>query len=62
VHFGAHVFPEMFSLAQTQQAYDAVGGIANPQLASWFTRNLVTLMDPVAAAKRYPCAKVACSK
>ncbi len=58
-HLGARVFPDMFSLAQAHQAFDAAGGIANPQLADWFQRNIVAFMDLVEAAKHYPCAKKA---
>ena len=58
-HLGARVFPDMFSLAQAHQAFDASGGIANPQLADWFRRNIVAFMDLVEAAKHYPCAKKA---
>lgn len=58
-HLGARVFPDMFSLAQAHLAFDAAGGIANPQLADWFQRNLVAFMDLVEAAKHYPCAKKA---
>jgi NAD(P)H-dependent FMN reductase len=58
-HLGARVFPDMFSLAQAHQAFDADGGIANPQLADWFERNIVAFMDLVEAAKHYPCAKKA---
>ena len=58
-HLGARIFPDMFSLAQAHQAFDASGGIASPQLADWFRPNLVAFMDLVEAAKHYPCAKKA---
>ena len=58
-HLGARIFPDMFSLAQGHQAFDASGGIANPQLADWFRRNIVAFMELVEAAKHYPCAKKA---
>ena len=58
-HLGARVFPDMFSLAQAHQAFDASGGIAYPQLADWFRRNIVAFMDLVEAAKHYPCTKKA---
>ena len=58
-HLGARVFPDMFSLAQAHQAFDGTDGIANPQLADWFRRNIVAFMDLVEAAKHYPCAKKA---
>lgn len=56
-HLGARVFPEMFSLAQAHQAFDADGRIANPQLAERFEQNIVGFMDLVEAAKHYPCTK-----
>ncbi len=56
-HLGARVFPEMFSLAQAHQAFDAEGQIANPQLADRFEQSIVSFMDLVEAAKHYPCAK-----
>ena len=53
------VFPDMFSLAQAHQAFDANGRIANPHLAGGFERTVVAFMDLVEAAKHYPCAKKA---
>jgi chromate reductase len=58
-HLGSRVFPDMFSLAQAHQAFDADGRIANKQLSDWFERNIVAFMDLAEAAKRYPCAKKA---
>ena len=58
-HLGARVFPDMFSLAQAHQAYDATGGIANAELARRFVNNIVAFMDLAEAAKNYPCAKKA---
>jgi NAD(P)H-dependent FMN reductase len=58
-HLGARVFPDMFSLAQAHQAFDADGRIVNKQLGDWFERNIVAFMDLVEAAKHYPCAKKA---
>jgi NAD(P)H-dependent FMN reductase len=58
-HLGARVFPDMFSLAQAHQAFDADGRIANKQLSDWFERNIVAFMDLAEAAKHYPCAKKA---
>jgi chromate reductase len=58
-HLGARVFPDMFSLAQAHQAFDADGRIANKQLSDWFERNIAAFMDLVEAAKHYPCAKKA---
>jgi chromate reductase, NAD(P)H dehydrogenase (quinone) len=58
-HLGARVFPDMFSLAQAHQAFDAKGKIANPQLHTRFEKTIVAFMDLVEAAKHYPCVKKA---
>lgn len=58
-HLGARVFPDMFSLAQANKAFDPQGGIANPQLADRFDRTIAAFMDLVEAAKHYPCIKKA---
>ncbi|MGH7614743.1 MAG: NADPH-dependent FMN reductase [Gemmatimonadales bacterium] len=58
-HLGARVYPDMFSLAQAHQAFDANGRIANADLAGRFERTVVAFMDLVEAAKHYPCAKKA---
>jgi chromate reductase, NAD(P)H dehydrogenase (quinone) len=58
-HLGARVFPDMFSLAQAHQAFDAHGGIANPELARRFGSTIDRFMDLVEAATHYPCVKKA---
>ncbi len=58
-HLGARVFPDMFSLAQAHQAFDAEGRIKNPQLGERFEKNIAAFMDLVEAAKHYPCVKKA---
>lgn len=58
-HLGARVYPDMFSLAQAHQAFDADGRIANADLAGRFESTIVAFMDLVEAAKHYPCAKKA---
>jgi NAD(P)H-dependent FMN reductase len=58
-HLGARMYPDMFSLAQAHQAFDAGGGIANKQLADRFDKTFVGFLDLVEAVKRYPCAKKA---
>ena len=58
-HLGARVYPDMFSLAQAHQAFDAAGNIANSQLAGRFDQTIVGFMDLAEAAKHYPCAKTA---
>ncbi|HWC75708.1 MAG TPA: NAD(P)H-dependent oxidoreductase, partial [Gemmatimonadales bacterium] len=44
-HLGARVYPDMFSLAQAHQAFDAEGKIANQQLAERFDQTIVGFMD-----------------
>ncbi len=58
-HLGARVFPDMFSLAQAHQAFDANGEIANQELGRRFVNTIVAFMDLVEAAKHYPCVKKA---
>ena len=58
-HLGARVYPDMFSLAQAHQAFDAQGNIANPKLADRFDQTIAAFMDLAEAAKHYPCAKTA---
>ena len=58
-HLGARVYPDMFSLAQAHQAFDAQGNIANQQLAARFDQTIAAFMDLAEAAKHYPCAKTA---
>jgi chromate reductase len=56
-HLGARIYPDMFSLAQAHQAFDADGGIASAQLQERFEQNIVGFMDLVEASKHYPCVK-----
>lgn len=56
-HLGVRVFPDMFSLAQAHQAFDAGERIANTQLQERFDATVVAFMDLVEASKHYPCAK-----
>ncbi len=58
-HLGARVFPDMFSLAQANHAFDAQDGIADATLSQRFDATIVAFMDLVEAAKHYPCAKKA---
>jgi chromate reductase len=58
-HLGARVFPDMYSLAQAHQAFDANGGIANVELGRRFASTIGAFMDLVEAAKHYPCIKKA---
>jgi NAD(P)H-dependent FMN reductase len=58
-HLGARVYPDMFSLAQAHQAFDAQGKIANQQLAGRLDETVAGFMALAEAAKYYPCAKAA---
>ena len=56
-HLGARIYPDMFSLAQAHQAFDAEGRLANRQLQERFETNIVNFMDSVEAFRHYPCVK-----
>ena len=56
-HLGARVFPEMYSLAQSHEAFDPAGRIADPTLRERFEQTIVAFMDLVEAARHYPCVK-----
>jgi chromate reductase len=52
-HLGARLYPDMFSLAQAHEAFDAAGRIANPVLQGRFERTLECFLDLVEAATHY---------
>jgi len=56
-HLGARVYPDMFSLAQAHEAFDAHGQIANEMLRSRFETTIECFLDLVEAAKHYPALK-----
>ena len=56
-HLGARLYPDMFSLAQAHQAFDADGGLANATLRERFEGTIDCFMDLVEAAKHYPGLK-----
>jgi NAD(P)H-dependent FMN reductase len=56
-HLGARVYPDMFSLAQAHQAFDAQGKIANQTLTNRFESVIECFMDFVEASKHYPKMK-----
>jgi NAD(P)H-dependent FMN reductase len=58
-HLGSRVYPDMFSLAQAHQAFDAQGKLANAQLADRLDQTIAGFMELAEAAKNYPCAKTA---
>jgi NAD(P)H-dependent FMN reductase len=52
-HLGARVYPDMFSLAQAHEAFDAEGRLANETLQQRFDRTIECFLDLVEAAKHY---------
>jgi chromate reductase, NAD(P)H dehydrogenase (quinone) len=56
-HLGARIYPDMFSLAQAHEAFDAGGRLANGMLQSRFEATIECFMDFVEAAKHYPALK-----
>src|ERR1044071_8895503 len=52
-HLGARVYPDMFSLAQAHEAFDAAGRIANPTLQQRFDSTIQCFLDLVEAATHY---------
>ncbi len=58
-HLGARVYPDMFSLAQAQQAFDGDGRLVNEQLDTRFDKTIVAFLDLVEADTHYHCAKKA---
>jgi chromate reductase, NAD(P)H dehydrogenase (quinone) len=52
-HLGARVYPDMFSLAQAREAFDAAGRIATPILQERFERAIGCFLELVEAAKHY---------
>jgi NAD(P)H-dependent FMN reductase len=53
-HLGTRVYPDMFSLAQAHQAFDAEGGLKNDTLQARLETTLGCFMDLVEAATHYP--------
>jgi NAD(P)H-dependent FMN reductase len=56
-HLGARLYPDMFSLAQAHQAFDANGRIADAKLQHWFEGTVDCFMELVEAATHYPALK-----
>lgn len=56
-HLGARLHPDMFSLAQADQAFGDDGALGDPALAERFELTVSAFMDLVEAAKHYPCVK-----
>ena len=58
-HLGTRVYPDMFSLATANQAFDEDGNLKDEKLSKRFEDNLVSFMQLVEASKHYPCMKKA---
>ncbi len=58
-HLGARIYPDMFSLAQAQQAFDGDGRLVNAQLGDRLEKTIMAFMDLVEADTHYHCAKKA---
>lgn len=58
-HLGSRVFPEMFSLAQSDRAFSDDGKLKDDRLSERFRGSVQSFMDLVEANKKYPCAKKA---
>lgn len=56
-HLGARVYPDMFSLAQSLEAFGANGRLANDVLQKRFDDTIRCFLDLVEAAKHYPGLK-----
>jgi NAD(P)H-dependent FMN reductase len=56
-HLGMRVYPDMFSLAQAHEAFDADGKLRNETLAKRFEATIDCFVDLVEAAKHYPGLK-----
>ena len=56
-HLGARIYPDMFSLAQAHQAFDAAGRISNATLQQRFESTVECFLDLVEAAKHYRALK-----
>lgn len=52
-HLGMRVYPDMFSLAQANQAFDEAGRLSNPTLQKRFDSTIDCFIDLVEAAKHY---------
>ena len=56
-HLGARIYPDMFSLAQAHQAFDADARLADDLLQERFEQNIIGFMDLAEASKHYPRVK-----
>jgi NAD(P)H-dependent FMN reductase len=53
-HLGARIYPDMFSLAQAHEGFNANGTLKDQMLAKRFDSTVTCFMDLVEAAKHYP--------
>jgi NAD(P)H-dependent FMN reductase len=56
-HLGARIYPDMFSLAQAHQAFDANGRLGSAPLQQRLEQTLTSFLDLVEAAACYPLIK-----
>ncbi|MFN2399105.1 MAG: hypothetical protein ABR543_10780 [Gemmatimonadaceae bacterium] len=56
-HLGARIYPNMFSLAQSHEAFAESGVLKNEVLQKRFDDTLKCFLDLVEAAKHYPGLK-----
>jgi chromate reductase, NAD(P)H dehydrogenase (quinone) len=56
-HLGAHIYPDMFSLAQAHKALDETGALIDPELRKRFEGNVECFVRTVEATKHYPKIK-----
>lgn len=56
-HLGTRVYPDMFSLAQAYEAFDADGRLKDATLQKWFEGTVDCFIESVEAAKHYPMMK-----
>ena len=56
-HLGAHIYPDMFSLAQAHKALDESGAFVDPELRKRFEGNVECFVKQVEATKHYPKIK-----
>lgn len=56
-HLGARVYPDMFSLAQSNEAFGTTGRLLNDVLQKRFDDTLGCFLDLVEAARHYPGLK-----
>ena len=56
-HLGTRVYPDMFSLAQAHEAFNADGRLKDATLQKWFEGTVDCFIESVEAAKHYPMMK-----